>query len=372
MKRPILYSVLTATFVIVLIISSVGCNHQINSNVTEALDSLFTDLKRDNPGGSFLIMKGDTELYSASFGVADIETGEPFTPSTVSNIGSITKTFVAYGILILEKHGKLSLDDSLVKYFPDFTNSSIAEKVKIIHLLTHSSGLPDIRNTGDNREFFLTADDEQNFAPLKLADSLEFEPGTDYNYSNPSYNGLALIIEQVTGMNWRDFVRESIFVPAGMTESTITAGAYPESGVAHGYRKTENSYEEYDFGEYPTFCAAGNGGLWSSVEELARYVKAIGRSTFLDSTFIARSLQVWDFPEWSGSEPQTRGLSWVVHNADDSDKSLCIEHSGSQGGFRAHLLMYPDEEITIIWLTNNSKVYTTLVQEVLVRYGYIR
>jgi CubicO group peptidase (beta-lactamase class C family) len=372
MKRPVLYFVLTAAFVLVLIITPVGCKNQTNSNVAEALDSLFTELNGDIPGGSFVVLQGDIELYSASYGLADIETGEPFTSATVANIGSITKTFVAYAILILEKQGRLSLDDSIIKYFPDFKNSSIAGKVKIIHLLTHTSGLPDVRNTGDNREFFLTADDEQNFAPLKLADSLEFEPGTDYNYSNPSYNGLALIVEQVTGMNWRDFVRKEIFEPAGMTESKITDGAYPESGVAHGYRKTAESYEEYDFGEYPTFCAAGNGGIWSSVEELAKYVRAIENSTFLDGESIGKSKQIWEFPGWTGNEPTARGISWVIHNADNPGKSLCIEHSGSQGGFRAHLLMYPDEQLTIIWLTNNSKVYTTLIQEVLTRYGYIR
>lgn len=343
-----------------------------DGQLTAALDSLFIDMKADDPGGSFLIMKDGRKLWAASYGVADIETGEKFTTKTVANIGSISKTIVAYGILILHQQGKLSLDDRISKYFPDFTNKEIAEKVRIIHLITHSSGLPDSRNVSANREFYLTADDEQNFAPLKLTDSLEFEPGSNWNYSNPSYNGLALIIEQVTGMKWQEFVSESIFKPAGMKTSTITDGSWPDSGVAHGYRLVDEAWEEYDYGEYPTFNAAGNGGVWSSVDELIKYVEAMNECKFIDCETIALSKRVWKFPNWKASELSTQGLCWVVNNSSDTDKSLCIEHTGSQGGFRAHLMMYPDENIVVAWITNNSKTYSDQIRKVLAEYGYIK
>lgn len=235
-----------------------------DASLTAALDSVFAEMKADEPGGSFLVMKDGRILWSGSYGLANIETGKQFTSKTVANIGSISKTVVAYGILILNQQGKLSLDDKIIRYFPDFKNREIAEKVRIIHLLTHTSGIPDSRNVSANREFFLTADDEQNFAPLKLTDSLNFEPGSNWQYSNPAYNGLALIIEQVTGMKWHDFISENILKPAGMKTSTITDGSWPDRGVAHGYRVVNGAWEEYDYGEYPTFNAAGNGGVWNS------------------------------------------------------------------------------------------------------------
>src|SRR5207344_1693813 len=129
----------------------------------------------------------------------------------------------------------------------------LAKKIKIHHLLTHSSGLPDIRNVQGDSIFFLTAKDEENWAPIKKADSLEFEPGERFHYSNPAFNGLALVIEKVSGMKWQKFIRERIFKPAGMSSSVITDGAYPSQGVAHGYRIVEGKFQEYDYGEYPTF-----------------------------------------------------------------------------------------------------------------------
>lgn len=343
-----------------------------DTRLTAALDSVFAEMKADEPGGSFLVMKDGRILWSGSYGLADIETGKQFTSKTVANIGSISKTVVAYGILILNQQGKLSLDDKIIRYFPDFKNREIAEKVRIIHLLTHTSGIPDSRNVSANREFFLTADDEHNFAPLKLTDSLNFEPGSNWQYSNPAYNGLALIIEQVTGMKWHDFISENIFGPAGMKTSTITDGSWPDRGVAHGYRVVNGVWEEYDYGEYPTFNAAGNGGVWSSVEELVKYVEAMNDCKFIDCGTIALSKRVWEFPNWKAGELSTQGVSWVVTGSDDQGSSPCIEHTGSQGGFRAHLMMYPEEDIIVAWITNNSQTYSDQIRKVLAEHGYIK
>jgi CubicO group peptidase (beta-lactamase class C family) len=372
MTKKIYLLVVIALALIAILLLWPGKRAGEDIELTAALDTLFADMKADDPGGSFLIMKDGKELWSASYGLADIETGEEFSRKTVANIGSISKTFVAYGILILHQQGRLSLDDRISSYFPDFTNMEIAEKVRIIHLITHTSGLPDSRNVSEALDFYLTADDKQNFAPLKLTDTLEFEPGSNWNYSNPSYNGLALIIEQVTGTKWQEFVSESIFKPAGMKTSTITDGSWPDSGVAHGYRLVDKVWEEYDYGEYPTFNAAGNGGIWSSVDELIKYVEAMNECKFIDCETIALSKRVWEFPNWKASEPSTQGLCWVVNNSSDTDKSLCIKHTGSQGGFRAHLMMYPDENIVVAWITNNSRTYSDQIRKVLNDHGYIK
>ncbi|MFO7575642.1 MAG: serine hydrolase [Bacteroidales bacterium] len=371
-KKIYLLIVMALALVAILLLWPGGERTEEDSQLTAALDTLFADMKADDPGGSFLIMKDGKTLWSGSYGLADIETGEEFSRKTVANIGSISKTFVAYGILILQQQGKLSLDDKIGKYFPDFSNTEIAEKVRIIHLITHTSGLPDSRNVSENRDFYLTADDEQNFAPLKLTDSLEFEPGSNWNYSNPSYNGLALIIEQVTGMKWQEFVIENIFKPAGMKTSTITDGSWPDRGVAHGYRMVDEAWEEYDYGEFPTFNASGNGGVWSSVDELIKYVEAMNECKFIICETIDLSKRVWEYPNWKASEPSTQGLSWVVTNSSDPDKSLCIEHTGSQGGFRAHLMMYPEEDIVVAWITNNSQTYSDQIRKVLSEQGYIK
>ena len=181
------------------ILFMIACNpkHPQGRLETE-LDSLLTkEFSEDEPGGSFIVKKGDSTVYLRSFGLADMETKEKNTPNTLFNLGSISKTFVAYGVLQLVQENKISLEDSIYKYFPDFDNPEIAGKVKIKHLLTHTSGLSDIRDNYGDSIFYLTAKDPENFEPIKRAQALNFEPGEKYEYSNPAFNGLALIIEQV-------------------------------------------------------------------------------------------------------------------------------------------------------------------------------
>src|SRR6185436_5163150 len=177
-------------FSLVVIIS---CD-QKNAGPSTAYDAIFDSVfKKDEPGGAVLLAKDGKIIYEKGFGVEDINTKKQITTQTLFNVGSISKTFVAFGILQLAKENKLSLSDSIYKYFPDFKNTAIAKKIKIYHLLTHTSGLPDIRKVSEDSVFFLTAKDEENWAPIKQTDTLEFEPGERFNYSNPAFNALALI-----------------------------------------------------------------------------------------------------------------------------------------------------------------------------------
>ena len=327
---------------------------QTNNVISSSIDSIFHSwFKPGEPGGAVLIAKDGQVIYHKGFGIADINTKEPISTKTLFNIGSISKTFVAYGILQLANQGKLSLDHSLQKYFPDFKNMSVAGKVKIVHLLTHTSGLPDSRKVREQREFYLTAKDEENFAPIKSTEKLEFEPGTKYRYSNPAFNGLALIIEKVTGKKWQDYITQNIFLPAGMQTSTITDGAHPEKGVSHGYILNEKKeFEELDYGEEPTFAAAGNGGVWSSVEELWLYEKSIQSQRFLNKKWIDASRRPYHFPKWADTIEQRLGLSWFITR----EKGLnMIGHTGSQGGFISDYLWLPEKKIFYVLLCNIPK-----------------
>jgi CubicO group peptidase (beta-lactamase class C family) len=339
-------------FLILLVLVSVAsCTpKKPYEELGKKLDAFFsTQYPAGEPGGAVLVMKDTTVLFAKGYGVADIVSKEPITTKTLFNLGSISKTFVANGILILQEEGKLSVEDSLIKYFPDFKNKDIATKVKIKHLLTHTSGLPDNREVSKDTVFFLTANDAQNWYPVTQTDTLEFEPGSRYNYSNPAYNALALIIEKVSRQKWQDFIRERIFVPSGMNTSTITDGAHPASGVSHGYTMIGNQWTEDDYGEEPTFCASGNGGVWSSVEELAKYEMALRKAKFLDKNLIADSRTVKTFPNWNDAKPADRGWSWQVVTAYGSQTA---EHTGHQGGFAANYVAIPEKGILFVVLHN--------------------
>ena len=349
-------------FLFVVIILFNNCNTK-SSSYSNDLDNIFDSVfKADEPGGAVLIAKDGKVIYEKGFGVEDITTKKPISNNTLFNVGSISKTFVAFGILQLAKENKLSIDDDIYKYFPDFKDSSIAKKIKIHHLLTHSSGLPDIRNVQEDSVFYLTAKDEENWAPIKKADSVEFQPGERFNYSNPAFNGLALIIEKVTGMKWQEYIRKKIMEPAGMKTSTITDGPYPESGVSHGYLFDGKNYFEKDYGEEPTFAAAGNGGVWSSVEELWKYEQAIQKNVFLDSVWTKRSRTVYDLSNWKDSLPPFIGLCWFITKTNNENM---IGHTGSQGGFRADYVWLPKKKIFYVILCNTPKSLGALRNKVL-------
>lgn len=356
------------------------CLGQINNDKLFAtkLDSVFaTRFSDSEPGGSVFIEQGNKILYSKSFGLSDIKSKTKFTDHTISNVGSISKTFVAYGILILQNQGKLSIEDSIIKFFPDFKNKELAKKIKIKHLLTHTSGIPDNRNVEKDSVYYLTAKDWENFKPLLQTDTLEFEQGSQWNYSNPAYNGLALIIEKVSRMKWQRFIKENIFLPAEMRDSKITDGDFPNKKVAHSYRKINNKYEEYDYWEFPTFCAAGNGGIWSSISDLRNYVKAINTCSFTDCSTIELSKKVWQPENWKSVKEPIHSLVWFVHPdfwIDKKNQTLkiqTIEHSGNQAGFKAHLILIPEKRITVIWLTNNDKFISETIRKFLLELKYI-
>ncbi len=324
----------------------------------KGLDSLLTaEFHAGEPGGAVLVMKGDSIVFMKCIGLADLVTREEITPATLFNLGSISKTFVANGILILEERGKLTVTDPLSKYFPEFKSREIADSVTITHLLTHTSGLPDNRPVSENPEFFITAKDYENFAPVMQAGKLNFSPGEKYEYSNPAFNGLALIIEKVSGVKWQQFIAEEIFAPAGMVSSTITDGPHPEEGVAHGYELADGKWVESDYGEFPTFPAAGNGGVWSSVTELALYEKAIRQNDFLGKTLTDRSRSIYRPEAWTETRPPFIGNSWFIGEEqileERNDFGLrFIYHTGDQGGFRAFYFAIPEKDILYVGLFN--------------------
>lgn len=360
-------------FFLLLIVLSSCTVKQDRKTIGSRMDEYFQQKFSDSlPGGAILLLKNDSIVFSSGYGLTDLKTRERISTKTLFNLGSISKTFVANAILILQEQGKLSVEDSLYKYFPNFKNKTIAKKVKIKHLLTHTSGLPDNRQVNKDTVFYLTAKDEENWAPVMQTDTLVFEPGSRYEYSNPAFNGLALIIEQVSGMKWQRFIEEAILIPSGMLTSTITDGAHPESGVAHGYVKAVTQWKEDDYGEEPTFAASGNGGVWSSVEELVLYERALRGALFLDKETISRSQSNIIFSNWTEAVPLERGWSWEIKKTEDNLK--IVSHHGTQGGFVANYVSIPEKQILFVILCNApypDEEYTDQVMKWLQEDGWL-
>ncbi len=351
-------------FILVLILTTSCSARESATQEQQELHEYFTtQMPAAEPGGAILIMKDDSIIFSRGYGIADIHSKEPITPKTLFNLGSISKTFVANAILMLQEQGKLSVEDSILKYFPDFKNKSIASTVKIKHLLTHTSGLPDNRQVNKDTVFFLTAKDAENWKPVTKAENLVFESGSRYEYSNPAFNALALIVEQVSGMKWQTFIEQNIMRPSRMITSTITDGAHPKQGVSHGYVFSQGLWTEDDYGEEPTFAASGNGGVWSSVEELANYERALQAGIFLKPETIIDSRTIKRFPNWSGDTPPAIGWSWFVGKT--SDGLSTVGHTGSQGGFLCNYVTLPEKKLFFVVLCNTPRNVTGYSEKIM-------
>lgn len=346
---------------------------QTTSPDANQLDAYFSSqMPADEPGGAILIMKGDSIIFSKGYGLADLKTKSKIDENTLFNVGSISKTFVSNAILMLQDEGKLSVEDNMSKYFDNFKNKEIAEKVKIKHLLTHTSGLVDNRQTKTDSLFYLTAKDVENWYPTTQAGHLNFEPGTRFEYSNPAYNALALIIEDVSGMPWQKYVTDNIFTPSGMNKSTITDGPHPETGVSHAYIKINGKWSEKDYGEEPTFAAAGNGGVWSSVNELAKYELALQQHKFISEAVLEDSKTIKPWPNWEDETPPFIGWSWYIGQTPDGLKT--VGHTGSQGGFLCNYVTVPEKDILFVILCNTPRDvdgFTEFITEWLIKNDWL-
>src|SRR5215813_2874705 len=220
----------------------------------------YVDMKLFN--GSVLIAQKGKVLLSKGYGMANYELDVPNTPKTKFHIASITKAFTAASIMLLEERGLLHTGDVLTKYIADYPNG---DKITIHHLLTHTSGIPNINNFPQYNDWSrfpqTTASLIEKFKTLPL----NFQPGARYDYSNSNYNVLAFIIEKVSGKSFGDFLKENIFDPLDMKDTAHDGDASAIiKNVAAGY--TPTGYDGFEKTPYLDWTAkTGNGSLYSTV-----------------------------------------------------------------------------------------------------------
>src|SRR5581483_8390858 len=188
---------------------------EIGQSLTGYLDGLAKD---DRFSGVVLLAKGGKPFYVKAYGLADKEKNLPINPQTKFNLGSMNKMFTAVAIAQLAEQGKLSFDDTVGKFLPDYPNKDVVNKVTIHHLLTHTSGLGSFWNAkfDEKKGSIRTVAD---YLSLFVDDPLRFEPGARFEYSNAGFIVLGGIIEKVSGQSCYDYVRERIYKPAGMTNT---------------------------------------------------------------------------------------------------------------------------------------------------------
>jgi len=232
--------------------------------------------RADEFSGAVLIAKNDQILFHEAYGRADREKNIPNLRDTKFNLGSINKNFTRAAVYILERQGKLSLDDTIGKFLPDYPNPDAAKKVTVRHLLDMTSGIGDFfgpRYDQTPKDKIRTLRD---YLPLFADQPLEFEPGTGNRYSNGGYLVLGLIIEKASGQDYYDFVRENIFKPCGMVSTDSFARDANTPNLAKGYTRdgAAGGGRVQNLATLPGRGSSAGGG-YSTAEDMLKYVLAL-------------------------------------------------------------------------------------------------
>jgi CubicO group peptidase (beta-lactamase class C family) len=313
-----------------------------------AVDAIFKDaIHPGQPGAAVLVAKDGKILFEKAYGLADVEHAIPVSLETKFNIASITKPFTAAAILKLQEEGRLSLDDPLSKYIPDYPRGN---EIKIRHLLTHTSGIPEkLGGPATLATAFFPASQPYLIALFKYQ-PLDFDPGSQYAYSNSGYYLLGYIIEKVMGQSYLDFLRNTFFKPLGMDHTGIYAPG--ESGKAMPYWYANGSLDGLQKAREGARVGA-NGVLDSTVEDLYRWSEAYMNARILSPA----SVQAAWTPSIQGNTATTYeriagyGYGWSIGRFRGVRQ---VSHTGASGGYCSSLYIYPDERLTVAILANSS------------------
>lgn len=247
-------------------------NAELLSTIEKYLNQ---EASNDKFSGVVFIAKNDKPIFFNAYGMADKENKLPNKLQTKFNLGSINKNFTRVAIGQLVQQGKISFDDKLGKYLPDYPNKEATEKVRIRHLVNMTSGIGDFFGTKfitTPKENFRTNSD---FIPLFANNSLAFEPGTKEQYSNGGYVLLGAIIEKVSGQSYYDYVKESIFNVAGMTNTDSFETNKMPDNTAIGYTKSNLQSNWMSNVKFRPFRGSAAGGGYSNAEDLLKYSIAL-------------------------------------------------------------------------------------------------
>lgn len=294
-------------------------------------------LRSDLFSGSVLVAQHDQVLFRKSFGLADREWDIPNTPETKFRIGSVTKQFTAAAILQLVEHGKLKLEDSIAEHY--VSAPTAWRPITIHHLLVHTSGIPSYTALADfaGKISKLRRTPEEIIALTQDA-PLDFEPGTQFAYNNSGYILLGYVIEKVTEQSYGQYVKDNILDRLGLTDTGYDDGASILARRAAGYCHSGAHWEKAAFIDMSLPYAAG--ALYSTVDDLLRWQDALSAGKVIGAASL-RSM----FTDYG----HAYGFGWVIRA--QLDRRLQT-HGGGIYGFRATLDRYPEDELTIIALSN--------------------
>lgn len=304
------------------------------------------------PGCAVGVTFGGAHINRAR-GLADLERSVALTPASIIEAGSVSKQFTAAAVILLSLDGQLGLDDDVRRWFPELPVYDAPITVR--HLLTHTSGIRDWGAIVSLEGWPRGTRAHTNAHVLEVIArqrALNYTPGATYSYTNSGYNLLALLVERISGQSLAAFTQTRLFAPLGMT-GTSWRDDHQRVVMGRALAFSSGSPPQLSM---PDESAYGNGGLLTTADDLLRWSEALGRETF------------------GGAFRAAMEQRMVVTNGDTLDYALGVNvlrhrgtrelsHSGSTGGYRAHLLHFPDRNAAVAVLCNGAGLNASQLAE---------
>ncbi|MBL3654873.1 serine hydrolase [Fulvivirga sediminis] len=327
---------------LIFILCHLLISHIYAQNPTQQADSLVDKIMPEKKFGlSVLLVEGDEVRYELTKGYADVESQTKVNDETIFRVGSITKQFTAVAVLTLVRQGKLSLEDPLIKFIPDFPKG---DKVKIKHLLNHTSG---IKNFTDDPDFLKQVSKRISTAEMvKHIQQLgyDFEPGEEYKYNNSAYYLLSYLIEEVSGDSYAHYLNEKLFKPAEMHRTGLYDNSEMYTNEAKGYSFEDEKFQ--DAINWDMTQAMGAGAIYSTAQDLVKWNKHLYGGKIIPHNLMDKALAPTKLNDGSDKE---YGFGIAVSEYRGQQQ---YGHSGGLHGFLSYLAYFPELDAHIVVLSN--------------------
>ncbi|MCX6552170.1 MAG: serine hydrolase [Acidobacteria bacterium] len=301
----------------------------------------------DGPGASVIVVKEGRVVFRKAYGLANVELNVPMRPEHVLALASLTKQFTAAGILKLAEDGKLSVNDDITRFLPDYPTHGAA--ITIEHLLTHTSGLSSLSETSDLRAVAAQEGKLIDVLPDWVKDlPPDAAPGETWAYSNWGYNLLGAIIEQASGLSYGEYLQQRIFAPLGMTHTYYTDRRRLIPARATGYEKQGDAVVNILPSRGRIFHPGGAGGLSSTVDDLATWDAALAGGSVLSKASTDRMFTSYRLKDGTVTN---YGYGWDLGTYAGH---VVQEHAGGTTGFQSYIVRVPDAQVFVAILSNQA------------------
>ncbi len=347
------YAILSVAFLLMSTTRAAGKDQRASE--LGAMFSTFASSR--DPGAAVLVIKDGRIVFERGYGVTDLRSRRPIDARTNFRLASVTKQFTAASIMLLVREGKLRYENSLTDVFPDFPEYGRAITVR--HLLNHTSGLADYEDLMPHYDPATPIEeiqikDGQVLELLKQQKATTFAPGSKWAYSNSGYVLLGLVVEKISGLPFGRFLHDRIFVPLKMdgTEA-YERGKREVLHRAYGHTKDPGGFRQTD--QSPTSATLGDGGVYSSLTDMARWDESLRRHTLLSDAEMRPALTPVQAPDGQPAEPDgtpaAYGFGWFLNPWKGHSR---MWHYGETIGFRTAIERFTDAGLTVIVLCNRA------------------